>query len=468
MDQALFDRALSWFEDHKEEFIRDLEKLVSIPSVADKDAAIKPFGAPCREVLEAALKMGKDYGFETENHAYMVGEVIRRGSGKKSVGIWGHLDVVPAGDDWEREPYRMTREGDVVFGRGVSDNKGPALMSIYLLRCLDDLGIRTRNTLRVFCGTDEEKGMADVMWYAANCTAPDFNLIPDSGFPVCFAEKGIIEGKLVADKPLSGLFLNMQGGLVSNMVPDRARVDLKEEARLFSALSSIEKPYSVEREPGKLIIKAQGLARHAAGPVEGINAVHLISSMLLSSGIARGEDADILDFVNRVNDDCFGTTLGIACEDEGDKLTCVGSVLRMEEGRPALTLNIRYPYRVRGEDLIEKITAAAEKNGYTFVLIRDSKPNYIPKDHPIVQALTRLYGEAKGEEAEPFCMAGGTYARKLPNAVAYGLSGFEQPDDLPPMGGAHQHDEGKYLPALFKAGALYIVALTALDSLLEE
>jgi len=252
------------------------------------------------------------------------------------------------------------------------------------------------------------------------------------------------------------------------MVPDRAEVILKEEARFFSSLSSVDTPYNVKREPGKIIIKAQGLAKHAAGPYDGVNAVHLITDMLLSSGIARGEDGDILSFINRVNDDCDGSALGITCEDEGERLTCVGSVLRLEEGRPALTLNIRYPYRVKGEELIEKISSAAARNGYTFVLGRDSKPNYMPKDHPIVEGLTRLYGEAVGEEAHPFCMAGGTYARKLPNAVAYGPSGFALPDDLPPMGGAHQHDEGKYLPALFKAGALYIVALTEMDLLLEE
>jgi len=222
----------------------------------------------------------------------------------------------------------------------------------------------------------------------------------------------------------------------------------------------------VEREPGRVIIKAQGIAKHAAGPYEGINAVHLITSMLISSGIARGQDADILSFINRVNDDCDGSELGIVCEDEGERLTCVGSILRMQEGCPALTLNIRYPYRVKGEELIERIAAAAKKNGYTFILARDSKPNYMPKDNPIVQHLTALYAEAKGEEAEPFCMAGGTYARKLPNAVAYGASGFDLPDDLPPMGGAHQHDEGNYLPALFKAGALYAVALTEMDGLL--
>ena len=59
------------------------------------------------------------------------------------------------------------------------------------------------------------------------------------------------------------------------------------------------------------------------------------------------------NFLSGVNRDCDGTFFGIAAEDEvSGKLTCVGSVLRMREGKPALTLNIRYPVTSKGEEIL--------------------------------------------------------------------------------------------------------------------
>ena len=74
-----------------------------------------------------------------------------------------------------------------------------------------------------------------------------------------------------------------------------------------------------------------------------------------------------------------------------------------------------------------------------------------------------LWNQITGEEREPYTMAGGTYARKLTNAVAFGPGGLETPDNLPEMGGAHQHDEGVYLPSLLQAALIYTMTLVALD-----
>ena len=458
----------AWMQAHEEEYLRELSELIAIRSVSEPDAE-EPFGEGCRKVLQKALDLGEKHGLTPTNFAGKIG-MLRDPNGKtRSVGLWGHLDVVPEGDGWIRKPYQMTKEGGVLFGRGVSDNKGPALAAAYALRCIRDLGIRLPFEPRVYFGTDEEKGMADVMWFTSSHEVPDYNIIPDSSFPVCHAEKGILEVTLVSDDALSDLFREASGGLVTNMVPEKASVLIRENAVTLAKIASLSAPFTVERSPEGIRITANGRAMHAAHPYEGVNAVRLLTDMLISAGLAQGRDGEILAFLSGVNRDCDGTFFGIDSEDEiTGKLTCVGSVLALREGRPALTLNIRYPVSEKGEELLSKIAAKCGAAGFRAELCRDSKPAFVPKDSPFVTALTEICREILGGEQEPYAMAGGTYARKLPNAVAFGPGGLPTPEGLPEMGGAHQHDEGVYYPNLLKAAVIYVLALIALGEKMEE
>ena len=462
------EKAEAWMKAHEEEYLRELSELIAIRSVSDPDAE-KPFGEGCRKALQKALDMGESHGLTPASFDEKVG-LLRVPNGQvRSIGLWGHLDVVPEGEGWIREPYRMTMEGGVIYGRGVSDNKGPALAAVYALRCIRDLGIELPFEPRVYFGTDEEKGMGDVMWFRETHQMPDYSLIPDSSFPVCHAEKGILEVTLVSEEALSDLFRDAFGGLVTNMVPEKAAVLLKETAVALAKIGMLSPPFSVERSPEGIRITAEGKAMHAAHPYDGVNAVRLLTDMLVSTGLAAGRDGEILSFLSGVNRDCDGTFFGIDMEDGiSGKLTCVGSVLRMREGRPALTLNIRYPVSAKGEAIFDRIAEKCSADGYRAELLRDSKPAYVPKDSPFVETLTGICRELLGGEQEPYAMAGGTYARKLPNAVAFGPGSLPVPEGLPEMGGAHQHDEGVYYPNLLKAAVIYVLALIGLGEKMKE
>ena len=42
--------------------------------------------------------------------------------------FYGHYDVQPAAeDDWETDPWELSGRNGYLYGRGVSDNKGPIL-----------------------------------------------------------------------------------------------------------------------------------------------------------------------------------------------------------------------------------------------------------------------------------------------------------------------------------------------------
>jgi cytosolic nonspecific dipeptidase len=48
---------------------------------------------------------------------------------KKTVLIYGHLDVQPAAieDGWDTEPFILTEKDGKLWGRGSTDDKGPVL-----------------------------------------------------------------------------------------------------------------------------------------------------------------------------------------------------------------------------------------------------------------------------------------------------------------------------------------------------
>ena len=139
---------------------------------------------------------------------------------------WGHMDVVPEGEDWDNKPYEPVYRDGYLIGRGASDNKGPTMAVMYVIQCLKELGVQLRRPLRLFLGCDEEKGMRDLEYYTAHHPCPGLSMVADCGFPVCYGEKGIIEANLLSGERVSEAIVSFSGGVASNMVPDRANAVL--------------------------------------------------------------------------------------------------------------------------------------------------------------------------------------------------------------------------------------------------
>ena len=82
-------------ESYRDELVRRLGVLVSIPSVQGAAEENAPFGKGPAAALDAALDMLAKDGFRTCNVDHYAG-YAEMGSGDKLIGITGHLDVVPA------------------------------------------------------------------------------------------------------------------------------------------------------------------------------------------------------------------------------------------------------------------------------------------------------------------------------------------------------------------------------------
>lgn len=190
---ALTEKIAHWFEQHRAEFVQDLLELVAFPSIGNEALAEpgKPFGQEVEKVFQYVIHKAEHYGFTTEQHdGYAISVLGDSRDNVQELGLISHLDVVPPGDNWTFEPFKpFEREGFVV-GRGSSDNKGPALLDLYLLRAFRDLNVPLHHKLRVVYGGAEETGMADMKYFAKHGPVPRFSIITDGAFPVNHAQKG--------------------------------------------------------------------------------------------------------------------------------------------------------------------------------------------------------------------------------------------------------------------------------------
>lgn len=469
MDQATEKKLDAWLEAHFDEIVEDIKRVVSIPSVSTYEEEGTPFGAGCKKALEKTLEIAAGYGFATRNYEDKCGSVTLR-PGKDEgdeIGFWGHLDVVPPGNDWHlTQPYEPIVRDGYLIGRGVSDNKGPTIGVMHLLRAMQELEIPTRHGLRLFLGCDEEHGMEDVQYYARTYPASKLTLVADTGFPACYAEKGIIEANIVSAKPMETVTA-LKAGMASNIVPDKATMTLKGTAKVENEW------IATETADGETKIHATGVSCHSAHPQGGVNAIHKAMEAALASGLLSEADVQVVDFLKRVNDDCFGTTLEINTSDEASgETTCAGTMASMrEDGRAVMHLNIRHCISADGEALMASMERICAQNGCVLERVRYSAPNYYPRESPVVEALTNAFNEMTGENKEPYVMGGGTYARKLPNALAYGLGGIKSEKE-PTMfesghGGAHQPDEYLDLSTLKRSLIVFAAGVMAADAVLE-
>ncbi|VQE21700.1 peptidase M20 superfamily [Streptococcus pneumoniae] len=150
-------------EKRKEDLLADLFSLLEINSERDdsKADAQHPFGPGPVKALEKFLEIADRDGYPTKNVDNYAGH-FEFGDGEEVLGIFAHMDVVPAGSGWDTDPYTPTIKDGRLYARGASDDKGPTTACYYGLKIIKELGLPTSKKVRFIVGTDEESGWADM------------------------------------------------------------------------------------------------------------------------------------------------------------------------------------------------------------------------------------------------------------------------------------------------------------------
>ncbi len=468
-----------WIAAHRAEYIAEIQGVARIPSVSRKDLAAPnaPFGPDCRKVLDYALERGRFYGFDTADHEGYAGSIVW-GDMDNAIGVIAHLDVVPVGEGWVYPPFGATwlPEHDVLIGRGVDDNKGSMVAGLFAMRMLRDFGVTLRHGVRLICGTSEETGMQDMAALRAKGHRfPDTSLVPDAGFPVNYAQKGMIDGALAL--PCAGNLLAFDAGSVRNVIPDEAvcvvAADMEEvQSALQNADAADLALIEVTPAENGVRILAKGRSGHAAFPAGGDNAIGRLARVLNAGGILTGTAKEAIASLTDLTGDANGISEGVAFTDEpSGALTLVYGVAHLKDGVLTLSVDCRYPVTMDGAKLEKDLRRAWAKRNCTVAEFDLSQPFYIPVDDPRVTALQSLYQDVTGRDDKPYAMGGGTYSRAVPGAISFGpgLPGTKHDYSafLPEgHGGAHGRDEVLPLEKALFCSKIYAAALVELDNIL--
>ena len=439
------------------DMVETLQRWVRVPSVrAEKSAENAPFGANVRRALDTAMADLKRLGFDPRDvDGYCCDAEI--GSGDDVVAVLAHLDVVPEGDGWHHEPYGAEIIDGRMIGRGTSDDKGPGVAALFGMKAIVDAGIPLRRRCRLILGCDEECGMEDLEYYEKKIGLPDMGFSPDANFPLINTEKGIMQLKLHAPMNDARL-LEIASGTRCNVVPNLATAmlagDWREAAADAFDVEDEDCQLETELVDGNTRLTVTGVAAHASFPEKGKNAAKMLVHVLTKLGIGGAPIALLDEAAGR---ESAGEDLGIAGSDKvSGALTINLGLLFAKEGRIDATFDCRYPVFFNPETIGETVQRRLAPAGYTLEPIHPSKPHHVPESSELVVKLMDVYNTITGENAKPFAIGGGTYARHLKEGVAYGML-FPGELEL-----EHQANESIDVANFIKAARIYAYAIVAL------
>ena len=447
-----------FIEENKENILRDIARLVAVPSIEGEPEEGAPFGKEPKKALELGLKIASELGLETRNCENYIGyaEIPVPGE-EKYIATVTHLDVVPVGEGWTKSPFEMWEKDGYIIGRGVMDDKGPSVICLYALKYLKERNIPLRYPVRALLGANEETGMGDVQYYLKNYPAPAFAFSPDSDFPVCNGEKGIYQG-MITSRCAPEKIVSIEGGMAFNVIPDKAKAVLKFEGELPETVEGIE----VSAENDLLTVNAFGKAGHASMPEGKINAIGVLVNYILEKNLCSEAEAKYLSVLKALHDCPYGCKIGVDADDKKfSPLTIIGGIIGIKDGKFFQSLDSRYPTNTSGAQITATIN---EKFGEHCVCetVAEMEPFYIEPDSAEIKTCISTYNEITGEQAECYTMGGGTYARDFPNAVSFGPEHPERP--MPEwVGAVHCVDEGASVEFLLEALKIYVATLIRLQ-----
>lgn len=456
---------LNKIDENKDEMLQTLQELIRIRSVVEAAEGDTPFGAGVQAAYDYMLNKSAEAGFVTKNVDNYGGHADLPGESGKVMGIVGHLDVVPEGNGWDDDPYSGAIKDGFLYGRGITDDKGPVVAAFYAMKALKDCGVPMKDTVRLIYGLDEETDWIGMEHYLARVDAPDYGFTPDGDFPAIHGEMGIIVFDLVkklAPATSKGLELrSITGGSAPNMVADSARAVVRDTSGAgYDALREKVAAFREEKQVkincrgvGKSFeITTEGIAAHGASPEKGLNAISIMMEFLGRLDFVNEEASVFVDFYNDyIGYELDGETLGCGLSDEpSGKLILNVGMIQVDPEAATLTINVRYPVTADAESVYEGIVKNTDQYNFGIVKGKAEEPIFIPEDDPMIETLMDIYKRHTGDvESKPLVIGGGTYARAMDGVIAFGAKFPDEPDLM------HQKNERISIESLMKMTRIY-------------
>jgi len=217
-------RAALRFAANDEDYLRELAGLVAVPSVSrDADQATMLAAA---HWLAGQLSFAAGRVEQTDGHPVVLGEWLGA-PGEPTILVYGHYDVQPTGDlaEWATPPFELAADGDVVRGRGVSDDKGPVYLVLKTAQAFSEQEGRLPLNVKFLLEGEEEIGSPHLAGYVranAAALAADLVISADGAMwrpaepSLSIGSKGLVTMDIIVEGAAGDLHSGRYGGTVAN------------------------------------------------------------------------------------------------------------------------------------------------------------------------------------------------------------------------------------------------------------
>lgn len=422
-----------FIEDHCNEMIEDLLGVVSIKSVKSKDEANFTFGKGVHEAMNRFVLLCQKLGLENVHRYDDYYSWVEIGNpALPMVGIICHIDVVDFDPtQWRHNPLGELSNG-IIYGRGVSDDKGPLIMCLYAMKYIQDQKIPLR--VRLIVGGDEESDFLCAKKYISNHEEmPRFGFIPDAKFPFIQAEKSLwnVTFQLTIEQFGYSDSSCLSGGIGQNSIPDQAQITIKGKDHHF-----------------------RGETGHAANFAQADNAI-----LQLITAIGPREDSLAEILVRHLSHQC----LAIPYKD--GEINLVPTWIQNNEDKIHVTFDMRIDESFDVYDVKRYLLKFLHLKEDDIVRENISQGYCYDLNHPVVDLLYTNYQEClhrsavKRDPGRPMKIGGTTYAKSFPNCITYG-PGFMNEHSY-----AHRADERISISSFKLAAYIYLRGLVSFQKL---
>jgi predicted dipeptidase len=442
---TLATRVLNQYEKHEaKDLVPMLSEVIRFRTVAGNDEA----HAAQKAWL---MKTAAGFGFVARDAGKITEIELPGPEGAPVLGLVIHGDVQPVDEEaWTFPPFEGRVANGYVLGRGAADDKGPLVQALLAMKALKESGAKRTHTIRLLVGSEEESSATEMPEYLKTHAPPDYSLVLDSEFPVVVGEKawdGLAVATTLADRGQSALpytVAAIDAGLSPSIVPDHAEVKLvwKEGVpnweSIAAALRATVMPEGTRLVVGEnedfLRVIAYGKSAHAGVNITGGRNALVALARALEGKLPRGGADDLLAFARIAGQDLYGTGLGITGNDPlWGRYAVNVATIKPSTNDPAKTrlfINLRRTPPRNGAQskaqLEQFVRDFDARTGATLAVLADEsyfqdEPLGFDPNAKIVRRLMDIYTRATGTTAKPAISGGGTYAKRLPNAIAFGM-----------------------------------------------
>ena len=166
-----------------------LRELIAIPSVSGQEAELAVF-------IEETVRR---WGLEVVRTDSGVRVEVRGWGAGPTIALASHLDVVPPGAGWTRDPFTPLIEGTRLYGRGSGDAKASVAAMLYAAKDIVDSGGMDAGRLVIILGFGEETKNTTMGAAAEEAGEIDAAVIGEpTGLDFAIAQRGLMMVDLLA------------------------------------------------------------------------------------------------------------------------------------------------------------------------------------------------------------------------------------------------------------------------------